>query len=64
MADGAEVLLFFDDFGAGRDGAEFGVDDDLFDEGGLRDVFFVADASVVAAASVGAALSGGAGGAG
>jgi hypothetical protein len=56
------VLLFFDDFGAGRDGAEFGVDDDLFYEGGLRDVFFVAAcASVVAAASVVTALSGGAG---
>jgi hypothetical protein len=65
LADYAEVLLFFDDFGAGRDGAEFGVDDDLFYEGGLRDVFFVADgASAVAAASVVTALSGGTGGAG
>ena len=59
------MLLFFDDFGAGRDGAEFRVDDDLFYEGGLRDVFFVADGgSVVAAASVVSALPGGAGGAG
>jgi hypothetical protein len=38
LADYSEALFFFDDFGAGREGTEFGVDDDLFDKRGLRDV--------------------------
>src|ERR1700723_2565000 len=65
LADYAEALFFFDDFGAGCDGAEFGVDDDLFDERGLWNVFFVTDrASAVAAAAVVTAVSGRAGGLG
>jgi hypothetical protein len=31
LSDYAEFLFFFDDFGAGREDAEVGVDDELFD---------------------------------
>jgi hypothetical protein len=42
LADYAELLFLFDDFSAGSEGAEFGVDHDLFDERDFGDVFCVA----------------------
>jgi hypothetical protein len=42
LSDYGEFLFFFDDFGAGRESAEFGVDDELFYQRGLGGVFFVA----------------------
>jgi hypothetical protein len=65
LADDAEVFFFFDDFGAGSEGAEFGVDDDLLYDSGLRGGFdIVEEASGVTAASGGAAACSGLGGAG
>jgi hypothetical protein len=65
LADYGEFLFFFDDFGSGRYGAEFGVEKDLFDERGLGNVlFFPSVASAVAATSVVTATSGGASGTG
>src|ERR1700677_5084978 len=67
LADYGEFLFFFffDDFGSGRYSAEFGVENDLLDERGLRNVlFFPSVASAVATTSVVTATSGRASGTG
>jgi hypothetical protein len=60
LSDDGEFLFFFDDFGAGREGAEFGVDDELFYQRGFGDVLFVAAefAIAIAAAAAGGLLGG------
>jgi hypothetical protein len=64
LSDYGEFLFFFDDFGAGRESAEFGVDDELFYQRGLGGVFFVAAGFAVAIAAVAGGGGAGWGGAG
>jgi hypothetical protein len=49
LSDYGKFSFFWDDFGAGREGAEFGVDDKLFYQRGLGAVFFVGFAVAIEA---------------